>query len=174
MSIAEYAHQVVDFVKANEAWAVPVVFALAFGESLAFVSLVLPSTLILIGIGGLIGASGIDFWPLWFAAGIGGTIGYALSYWAGAYFKESITRFWPFSRHPELLPRGEQFFKKYGVFAVFLGHFFGPVRAVVPVVAGMYSMPQLQYQLANVASAFLWATSVLAPSTFGVRWLLGH
>ena len=31
-----------------------------------------------------------------------------------------------------------------------------------------------QYQLANVASAFLWATSVLAPSTFGVRWLLGH
>lgn len=174
MTMADYALYVIEFVRANEAWAVPIVFLLGFGESLAFLSLVLPSTVILLGIGGLIGASGIDFWRLWLAAGIGGTLGYAVSYWAGAYFKESIVRFWPFSRHPEMLPRGEVFFKKYGVFAVFLGHFFGPVRAVVPVVAGMYSMPQLPFQVANIASAFLWAAGVLGPSTLGVKWLFGH
>jgi membrane protein DedA with SNARE-associated domain len=174
MTMAEYAHDVLDFVRANQAWAVPIVLILAFGESLAFLSLVLPSTVILLGIGGLIGASGIEFWRLWLAAGIGGTLGYAISYWAGAYFKESIVRFWPFSRHPEMLPRGEAFFKKYGVFAVFLGHFFGPVRAVVPVVAGMYSMPQIPFQVANVISAFLWAVGVLGPSTLGVKWLFGH
>lgn len=173
MSITEYAHEVVEFVRANEAWAVPIVFLLAFGESLAFISLLLPSTIILFGIAGLMGASGIDFWRLWIAAGIGGTLGYGLSYWAGYYFRDSITQIWPFSRHPELLPRGEEFFKKYGAFAVFLGHFFGPVRAVIPVVAGMYQMPQYQFQIANVASAFIWATTVLAPGIYGGRWLFG-
>jgi membrane protein DedA with SNARE-associated domain len=172
--IGEYAQHIVEFVKANETWAVPIVFALAFGESLAFISLVLPSTVVLLGIGGLIGASGIDFWRLWLAAGLGGSLGYTISYWAGAYFKDSIVRFWPFSRHPELLPRGERFFKRFGVLAVFFGHFFGPLRAVVPVVAGTYSMPQSHFQAANVSSSFLWALGVMGPSTLGVKWLLGH
>jgi len=38
-SLDAYAKQLVEFVQAHEAWAAPVVFALAFGESLAFISL---------------------------------------------------------------------------------------------------------------------------------------
>jgi membrane protein DedA with SNARE-associated domain len=37
----------------------------------------------------------------------------------------------------------------------------------------MYAMKQLQFQIANVASAFLWAGGVLAPGTFGFRWISG-
>lgn len=173
MSIQEYADLIVNFVKANEAWAAPIAFLLAFGESLAFISLILPSTVILVGIGGLIGASGINLWPVVLAAGAGGTLGYAISYWIGLYFKDDIERIWPFKNFPEMIPKGRAFFDKYGAFGVFLGHFFGPVRAVIPVVAGMYAMPQLQFQIANVLSAFLWAGGVIAPSFFGLKWLAG-
>mgnify|MGYP001269062750 FL=1 len=164
---------VVLFVQENRVWAAPVVFMLAFGESLAFLSLVLPATAILALLGGLIGASGIDFWPVWWAGGVGSVLGYALSYWIGLYFKDSINTMWPLRSNPELLARGKTFFEKYGVFGVFLGHFFGPVRAVIPVVAGMYAMPQIPFQIANVASSFLWATGVMAPGVFGVKWLSG-
>jgi hypothetical protein len=47
------------------------------------------------------------------------------------------------------------------------------VRAVIPVVAGMYAMRQLPFQIANVSSAFLWAAGVLAPTTFGAKWYFG-
>lgn len=173
MSIQDYTDVIVSFVKANEVWAAPVAFLLAFGESLAFLSLILPATIILVGIGGLIGASGIDLWPVVIAAGAGGTLGYAVSYWIGLYYRDDIERIWPFSSYPEMIPRGRQFFDKYGAFGVFLGHFFGPVRAVIPVVAGMYGMPQIPFQIANVLSAFLWAGGVIAPSFFGLKWLAG-
>ena len=47
----EYVQPIVDFVRTHQAWAAPVVFALAFVESLAFVSLLVPAwgALVLIG-----------------------------------------------------------------------------------------------------------------------------
>ena len=60
------------------------------------------------------------------AAGVGGALGYSVSYWIGLYFKDSINSYWPFRAYPKMMRRGEDFFEKYGVFGVFLGHFFGP------------------------------------------------
>jgi hypothetical protein len=34
-------------------------------------------------------------------------------------------------------------------------------------------MRQLPFQIANISSAFLWAAGVLAPTTFGMKWLVG-
>ena len=59
------------FVEAHGEWAPVIAGALAFCESLAFLSLLVPATVILIGIGALIGASGIPFWPVVIAAAIG-------------------------------------------------------------------------------------------------------
>ena len=76
-----YIDAIVAFVQANQAWAAPVAFILAFGESLAFISLFLPSTVILVAIGGLLGAgTGTDLWAVVLAAWLGGSLGYALSY----------------------------------------------------------------------------------------------
>jgi len=170
----DFVNMVVAFVRDHQAWAAPVAFALAFGESLAFVSLVVPATVILVTIGGLLGASDIDVIPIVLAAGVGGTLGYSVSYWIGLYFKDSITNYWPFRAYPAMMKRGQEFFEKYGVFGVFLGHFFGPIRAVIPVIAGMASMRQIPFQIANVSSAFLWAAGVIVPSFLGLKWLTGH
>ena len=172
MSLPDYVEPVLGFLRANEGWAAPIVFLLAFGESLAFVSLLIPATVLLWGIGALIGASGIDFWPVWFAAAIGAGLGDWLSYWLGLHYHEQIARMWPLSRRPDLLPRGHAFFEKYGFFGVFLGRFIGPMRAIVPLVAGACTMPHGVFQLANWTSAFAWASWTLGAGTLGVGWLV--
>jgi membrane protein DedA with SNARE-associated domain len=165
--LQDYIDAVVAFVRANEGWAVPIAFVVAFAESFCFLSLLWPGTAILVAISALLAASGVDtevLVPSILAAGLGGSLGYAVSYWIGLYFKDSIHKIWPFSRRPELIPSGQRFFERHGAFGVFLGHFFGPVRAVIPVVAGMFNMPQLPFQIANVLSAFTWAFGVIAPA----------
>jgi membrane protein DedA with SNARE-associated domain len=168
--IGHFIDAVVEFIRAHEAWAVPIVFVLAFGESLAFVSLLLPATAILFAAGGLIGASGIPFWPIWAAAATGAFFGDWLSFWLGGRYKREIAGLWPLSRHPRMLERGEAFFHRWGTAGVFLGRFFGPLRCVMPLVAGICAMPQPWFQLANVTSALVWATGILAPG-FGLAWL---
>jgi membrane protein DedA with SNARE-associated domain len=171
VTLPDFATSILDFVKANEGWAPAIVFLLAFGESLAFVALLVPATVILWGVGALIGVTGIEFWPLWLAAACGAALGDWLSYWLGYHFHDPISRMWPLSRYPDLLPRGRAFFEKYGVMAVFLGRFLGPLRATVPLVAGAATMPQIPFQLANWLSAIVWGGVTLAPGAFGVEWL---
>jgi membrane protein DedA with SNARE-associated domain len=184
MTLVEFTNATLDLVKSNQAWAAPIVFALAFGESLAFLSLLLPATVILVGLGGLLGAvgvnfapfyttgpDGINFWPIVIAGWVGSVVGYGISYWLGKHYKDEIGRLWPFSKYPEMLPAGKAFFDKWGAFGVFLGHFFGPVRAVIPVVAGMYELKPILFWSANIASSLLWAFGVMAPGAFGIKSL---
>ncbi len=51
--------------------------------------------------------------------------------------------------------------------------FIGPLRAIVPVVAGMLGMPPLRFYAMNVLSALLWAPSHILPGVvFGASVLL--
>jgi membrane protein DedA with SNARE-associated domain len=160
-SLEAYAHELVEFVRIHEAWAAPIVFALAFGESLAFISLLIPAWTALIGIGALIGSSHINFWPIWVAGAMGAALGDWLSYWVGIKIGPAVAHMWPLSRQPELLPKGEAFVTRWGVLAIFIGRFFGPLRASVPLVAGIFHMHYWQFQIANFSSAFVWAFVLL-------------
>ena len=71
MTFEEMTRGLAEFVRDHQMWAMPVVFALAFAESLAFLSLIIPAWGALVSIGALIGVSGISFWPVWVAAGLG-------------------------------------------------------------------------------------------------------
>jgi membrane protein DedA with SNARE-associated domain len=165
------AGPLIEFVRANSAWAAPIVFILAFGESLAFISLFLPFWAMLVGIGTLITASGLDFWSIWIAASLGAAIGDWVSYWLGAHFQHRVAGWWPLSKYPQMLPAGEAFFRRWGWIAIVGGRFSGPLRATVPLVAGITRMPQMPFQLANFGSAFLWAGILLAPGSMLGRFL---
>ena len=58
---------------------------------------------------------------------------------------------------------GEDFFQRFGPWAVFLGRFFGPIRAVIALIAGIFLMPPMLFQAANMASASVWAFLILGP-----------
>ncbi len=142
----DFARALADFVRHHQAWAAPIVLVLAFGESLAFISLLIPAWGALIAIGALIGASGIGDW---------------VSYWFGFRYKEHVAQMWPLSRYPDILPRGEAFVQTWGVPSIFIGRFFGPLRASVPLAAGIFEMPYWRFQIANFASALVWSAALL-------------
>ena len=162
MSLQEITDVVVSLVREHRSWAAPIVFALAFGESIAVVSLVLPFWGMLVALGAAVGIGGVEFALVWFAASTGAALGDWVSYWLGYHYHAQIARVWPLSRHPDLLPRGHAFFEKYGAWAIVLGRFSGPLRASVPIVAGATQMNRTTFQVANWSSAFLWAFVLLA------------
>ena len=151
------------FVQEHRSWAGPVVFILAFGESLAFVSLILPFWGLLVALGVLISGNigSPEFWIILTAASVGAALGDWLSFWLGQHYHEQIAQMWPISKYPDLLPKGRRFFDKWGPWAIVLGRFSGPLRASVPIVAGAVRMPNAMFQLANWPSAFLWAGTLL-------------
>jgi len=160
------------FIQDHSGWGAAIVFGLAFCESFAFISLIVPATGILFGLGGLIAAAGIEFCSIWLAAALGAVAGDWLAYDLALRFKDCMIQAWPLSRHPALVARGVVFFHRWGVIAVFCGRFFGPLRAIVPIAAGLHAMPWLKFQVANLASAALWATGILTPGFVGMRWLM--
>jgi membrane protein DedA with SNARE-associated domain len=154
---------VVGFVREHQAYAPLILGLMTFGESLAFISLLLPATTLIVTVGVVLSASGAPFWPAWLGAVIGAIAGYWLSYEFGLRFQTAAYDIWPLSRRPELIKKGERFFNRFGPLAVLLARFFGPVRAVVPMMGGIFKMPRLVFQSANVGSALVWAFLLLAP-----------
>lgn len=161
------------FVEAHKVWAPVIAGVLAFCESLAFLSLLVPATVILIGIGGIVGAADIPFWPVVAAAAIGAALGDWLSYEIGRWFKDDVKGWWPMSRYPEQTARAEAFLTRWGAGAVAIGRFFGPVRAVIPLIAGSFGVTRLPFQIANVLSAIVWAFVLLAPGAGLLTWFQG-
>lgn len=161
MNLEDIANSIVAFVRDHAAWAPPIVFALAFAESLAFISFLVPAWGALVAIGALATAGHLNLWAVWIAGSLGAACGDWLSYWIGLKLEYSVAHMWPLSRHPDLIPSGERFVRRWGVPGIFIGRFFGPLRAVVPLIAGIFEMPQWQFQAANFTSAFVWAAVLL-------------
>jgi membrane protein DedA with SNARE-associated domain len=150
-----------DFVRAHYNWAIVIMFVTAFGESLVLLNLLFPGTALLIAAGALVKSGSLSFLPVIVGAVAGAVLGDAVSYWLGRRFGRGIVRVWPFNRHPELVASGIRFFARHGAASVFIGRFFGPIRAVIPLVAGAMLMPPGRFWLANIASALVWAPLLL-------------
>lgn len=177
MGFEGFADAIVAFVREHRVLAPAIVFVLAFGESLAFVSLIFPFWGMLVALGALFGAAGgFDFWVVMAAAAVGAALGDWLSFWLGYHYHAQISRMWPLNRYPDLLPKGQAFFDRWGAWAIVLGRFSGPLRASVPIVAGIVEMPTVTFQIANWSSAFLWAFVLLSfGDTLGQGWrLISH
>ena len=86
-----------------------------------------------------------------------------MSDWLGKRFGNAPFEVRPLSRTPQLLARAEAFVKRYGALSVFSGRFFGPLRAIVPLVAGIVRMPSLAFWLANTCSSIILAPALLLP-----------
>jgi membrane protein DedA with SNARE-associated domain len=163
-------HGVIEFIKLHSAWAGPIMFIVSFGESFVGISILFPGTTIMVLAGTMVhwqlnphGA--LDMWPLLLGGFSGAVIGDAISFWLGERFGHLLDRHWYFVRHPDVLPRGYKFFDRYGLASVFVGRFFGPVRAVIPLVAGIMKMARPQFWVANIGSAVIWAPALLLVGT---------
>lgn len=145
------------FVRDNRDWAFWIALVFALGETLAGISIIIPSTAILLGVGALVATGELSLLPIWAGASIGAIIGSHISYWIGWRHGDAILRLWPMRDHPELVARGNVAFQKWGALAVIIGHFFGPLRAVVFVMAGIARIPLHLFVPVNIAGCLAWA-----------------
>ncbi|WP_045389848.1 DedA family protein [Falsirhodobacter sp. alg1] len=165
---------VIAFVEAHREWAFWIAMFFAMAETTPIISILIPSTAILVGVGALVATGGVDLFPIWLGASIGAVIGSCASWWAGHRYGEWVLRQWPMSKDPGLAARGSHAFARWGGAALLIGHFFGPLRAVVFLIAGITRMPFHRFIGWDIIGALAWAFVIPKSGEIGgnvVAWL---
>ena len=144
-------------------WALFITFLISFSESLAIIGTIIPGSVTMTAIGILAGSGVLRIDLTYLAATLGAIAGDGGSYALGAIFSDRINTMWPFSKYPKWLIYGRDFFEQHGRSSVFIGRFFGPMRSIIPVVAGMMHMNHWQFFIANTLSAIGWAILYVTP-----------
>ena len=159
----DYIQPLTLWLYANPEWALIIAFLMAFAESLAIVGSIVPGGVTMTAIGILAGSGVMDIGWTFVVAAIGAVAGDAASYALGYIFSDHLSEMWPFRRYPRWLEYGKEYFARHGGKSVILGRFFGPLRSIIPVIAGILRMNPWHFFLANVISAIGWAILYLTP-----------
>jgi undecaprenyl-diphosphatase len=98
---------------------------------------------------------------LWTVAGA--IAGDLASFLFGRHYHQRLRVIWPFRRYPRLVNRGVDFFVRHGGKSVFMARFIGPLRPIVPAIAGMMNMPTTRFLLVDSIACALWAPVYILP-----------
>ena len=158
-----WTQELIAWLNAHPGWGFSIVFLVAFFESLVLIGILLPGIVILFGVGTLIGLGMLELIPIWVAATAGAFLGDSLSYFLGHRFRGHLLDIWPFSRYPALMERGTRFFHAHGAKSVVAGRFIGPLRPIIPSVAGMMGMKPSRFLAVDIPACITWAPSFLIP-----------
>lgn len=151
------------WLAANPEWLAVAMFATAFAESLAIAGILIPGVVIIFAVAALAGQIGMSLGDILLWAALGAIIGDSVSFALGRLCQGKLHRIWPLSRYPRMIAKGELFFHRYGGVSVVIGRFVGPVRPVIPLVAGALLMPWRRFLLFNLTSAVGWAPAYVLP-----------
>ncbi len=147
-----------------------IIFLISIVESIAFIGLFVPGTVLLVAIGALCAKGVLNPGDvIWFAAA-GAVAGDVFSFYLGRHGTRLASR-WDKIIHSSYMEHGERFLEAHGNKSVFLGRFVGPLRPVIPFVAGFFRMQPRRFIFWDVISAPCWATvSVYSGYFFGQAW----
>ena len=157
----EFLTSTLAWIGENPNWAYFVIFLIAFLESLLLVGAILPGVPLLLVIGVLVAMDAFGLLPTIAWATAGSMVGGALSYGLGYRYRDALRESWPLSTVPWLVSRGDDFFRRYGTGSVVFGRFMGPVRPIVPTIAGMAGMPPVRFLTVDMVASLLWASTFI-------------
>ena len=160
---SDYIQPLTIWLHSHSNWALFITFFISFCESLAVIGSIIPGSLAMTAIGILAGSGVMRIDLTLLAAILGAIAGDGASFLLGYLFRDRISNMWPFTRYPHWIPYGKAFFDRWGSASVLIGRFFGPMRSIVPVIAGMLRMKQWQFLIANTLSAIGWSILYVCP-----------
>lgn len=161
--LENYAHYIVDFIKAHPYWGQFFTFMIAFAESLAIVGTIIPGSVTMTAVGTLVGSAIFPPGLTILMATLGALAGDWIGYLVGKYYANEIREFKLFKRYHKWFDNGVNFFHKHGGKSVIIGRFFGPVRSFVPLIAGILQMSTLRFTFAVIPAALLWSIVYMLP-----------
>lgn len=144
------------------------VFIAVLGESIAFLGFFVPGSIIVVIAGGMAAQGVYDVRTLFGVVMAAALLGNSISYLLGRKGKKILKKYPTLWKH---LEKGQAFFKKHGGKSVFIGHFLGPLRHTIPMVAGLADMRFLAFELVNLISITAWSAAHIAVGfVFGGLW----
>lgn len=144
-------------------WILGFIFSMSFFESLALIGLISPGIALLFIGGTAAGSAELAYSSVLLVAYAGAVSGDLLSYWLGSRFHSHMVAIPPFKQHPEWIEKAEAFFRRYGLYGLFIGRFMGPLRPVLPMIAGALELPFIKFLVLDLCSGPLWAAVYLTP-----------
>jgi membrane protein DedA with SNARE-associated domain len=123
------------FITQSTVYSLMAVVLVAFLESLALVGLILPGTVLMAGLGALIGSGELSFWHAWLAGIIGCLMGDWISFWLGWRFKKPLHRWSFLKKNKALLDKTEHALHQHSMFTILVGRFVGPTRPLAQALA---------------------------------------
>lgn len=159
----ETLHHFIAWLGDHPGWLSGAIFATAFVESLAIAGVVVPGVAILFAVSTLAGQVNMPLIEALAWAAAGAVAGDGASFWLGRQFQGRLDRLWPFSRYPNMIERGARFFHQHGGKSIVIGRFVGPLRPILPLIAGAFHMPAQRFVAFNVVSALGWAPVYVIP-----------
>lgn len=159
----QYIEPLIAWLHTHPQAALFITFLIAMMESFAIIGSIIPGSVTMTAIGILAGSGILRIDLTLLAATLGAIAGDGVSYLLGFFYSERLRSLWPFSRYPTLLAYGLAYFEKHGGKSVLIGRFVGPLRSIIPVIAGMMHMPQWRFFITNILSGIGWALLYVTP-----------
>lgn len=149
-------------------------FLAAFGESLAFVGVFVPGTLVVIG-SGFVAEQFPQLIPIKVLIAVvasGAILANIISYLIGRFYGSPLFTTYPFfQKRNYLLTRTQEYFAAHGGKSLLTAHFLGPIRSFVSFVAGVAEMPWWRFLAFTIVGCTAWATVAVGVGyVFGVSW----
>jgi membrane protein DedA with SNARE-associated domain/membrane-associated phospholipid phosphatase len=157
--------------------ALAIVFLIPALEASAFVGFVFPGEIAVL-LGGVLAYQGrVPLWAVIIAAVLGAAIGDSIGYAIGKRWGRSLLH-GTLGRLPIIrrgldkhLDRAQEYVRRRGPRAVFVGRFTAALRALVPGLAGMAGVPYGSFVTFNVLGAIIWGTGFALLGFFaGAAW----
>lgn len=166
--MSEFFTPLLDWFALNPQWLGLGVFLITLVECMALIGVIWPGVVLLFSAALLAGQAGMSLWLLALLAWLAAFAGNAGSYLLGTRL-QSGARSLPLLRsHPQWLAQAEVHLAGYGAASLLIGHFIGPLRPVLPLLAGMLRMPRTRFLAINLLAAGIWSFSAVLPG-----WLTG-
>lgn len=132
------------------------VFCLVFAEDALFVGFVIPGETAAV-LGGVVASRGeVQLLPMMALVVTAAIVGDSAGYEVGKHLGQRIINSRPLARHQERLDNAQDFLRRKGGSAVFLGRFTAFFRAVMPALAGTSRMPYGRFLAFNAAGGLAW------------------
>lgn len=159
----DWLQHVIDWAQAHPGLSLAAAFILAVLECTVLLGLFLPGSGVLFALGALVSLDALPFGATMGLVAGGALIGDITSYEIGRRYGAALFRRPFLAKRAKLIEKGGAFFRRHGGKGVIMAHLVGPLRPLIPAIAGVYGMPRLRFWLAIVPAAIAWTALYTLP-----------
>jgi len=152
-----------EWIAAHPHWAGAITFLIAFFETVLIIGFFVPGTILLFGVGVLVGQGSVPVWVAAAAMVIGGIAGDAFSYWVGKRYRTQIMALKFIQKRQKTMDFAARLIHRHTGKALLLARLIGQIRPLVPFVAGVVDIPAGKFYFYNILSSILAAALHILP-----------